>query len=151
MLNRLKIPIKILPHAVEKVVPRYHTRYASGLDLRAAIHDDIELKKGDHTLIPVGISVSIPVGYEGQVRPRSGLSVKNGITLINSPGTIDSDYRGEIYIPVINFGKVIFIITRGIRLAQLVICPIAYVEFDASLSLYDTDRSSSGFGSTGLI
>ena len=117
----MRLQILRLPHAADLPLPRYATEGSAGLDLLAAIDTDIELKPGARQLVPTGISIALPLGFEAQVRPRSGLAINHGITLINSPGTIDSDYRGEIKCPMINHGDTAFRITRGMKIAQLII------------------------------
>ena len=128
----------------------YMTAGAAGMDLHAAVDADIVLAPGAIALIPTGLEVAIPDGYEGQVRPRSGLAVKHGISLPNTPATIDSDYRGEIRVPVINLGREPFRVTRGMRIAQLVIAPVARVTWDEVSDLPVTTRASGGFGHSGV-
>ncbi len=130
--------------------PEYKTHGASGMDLLANNDEAIMLEPMQRTLVPTGIFVEIPYGYEGQVRARSGLSIKNGITLVNCVGTIDSDYRGELQIPVINLGAETFVISRGDRIAQLIIAKYEKIEWDESETLEDTTRGMGGFGSTGI-
>ena len=130
-------------------LPLYSTKQSSGLDLRANIIDEIILTPFERKLIPTGLSISIPDGYEAQVRPRSGLSIKNGITVLNSPGTIDSDYRGEIGIIMINHGNEDFLILPNDRIAQMVIAPVIYAEFIEVDTLKETNRGEKGYGSTG--
>lgn len=130
--------------------PEYKTHGASGMDLLANNAEAIMLEPMQRTLVPTGIFVEIPYGYEGQVRARSGLSIKNGITLVNCVGTIDSDYRGELQIPVINLGAETFVISRGDRIAQLIIAKYEKIEWDESETLEDTTRGMGGFGSTGI-
>ena len=142
--------IKKSPTAQDLDLPKYQTQGSSGLDLRANITDPITLAQGDFTTIPVGIHISIPLGYEAQIRPRSGLAAKHGITVLNSPGTIDSDYRGEIKVPLINHGKEDFEITRGLRIAQMVIAPVHMANFAEVDELDDTERGDGGFGHTKL-
>jgi dUTP pyrophosphatase len=131
-------------------LPRYMSPGSSGLDLAAAIEREWTLAPGEIRLIPTGLAVAIPPGYEGQVRPRSGLALKNGISLVNSPGTIDSDYRGEIGLAVINLGPKPFTVRRGDRLAQLVINRIYQAEIQVVEKLEDTDRGAGGFGHSGV-
>ncbi|MGX8794485.1 dUTP diphosphatase [Fusibacter sp. JL298sf-3] len=131
-------------------LPEYKTLGASGLDLLADNETPIVLKPMERTLVPTGLFVEIPVGYEGQVRARSGLSIKNGITLANCVGTIDSDYRGELKIPVINLGDAAFTIARGDRIAQLIIAKYERITWDAVETVEDTERGAGGFGSTGV-
>ena len=131
-------------------LPVYETEGASGMDIRAWIEDDIILGPGDIKLVPTGISISVPLGYEAQIRPRSGLALKHGIGLVNSPGTIDSDYRGEIGIIMANFGKEPFIIRRGDRIAQMVIAKIYHARILEVDDLDSTARGDGGFGHSGI-
>lgn len=130
--------------------PEYQTSGASGLDLLAAVEEDVDIASGEFKLIPTGMMIEVPLGFEAQVRPRSGLALKHGITVLNTPGTIDSDYRGEIQVILINFGKKRFTVTRGMRIAQLVLGKIARVDLQERDSLDHTERSSGGFGHTGI-
>ncbi len=129
--------------------PRYQSKYAAGADLQAAIYEDLVLKPGHRELIPTGLRIELPEGFEAQIRPRSGLAVKQGITIVNTPGTIDSDYRGEIKVLLINLGHSDYTIKRGDRIAQMVICPVITANFIMQESLNETFRSRGGFGSTG--
>ena len=150
MTDALTIPVQRLPHSRDLELPIQATSASSGVDLAAAIHTPVRLEPGDHALIETGLAIAVPEGFEAQVRPRSGLALKHGITVLNSPGTIDADYRGEIKVILINLGKESFTIERGMRIAQLVIGqvnPIAWKEVDA---LPDSDRGAAGFGSTGV-
>ena len=130
-------------------MPEYKTSGSSGLDLEAYIAKDITLGPNETKLIPTGISVAVPNDFEIQIRPRSGLALKNNITVLNTPGTIDADYRGEIKIILINLGKSEFVIKKGDRIAQMVVCPIVKIEFENVENLPETVRGSGGFGSTG--
>lgn len=130
-------------------LPRYMTPLAAGMDLHAAIDDDLALAPGKITLIPTGFAVAIPKGFEGQIRPRSGLAVKHGIGLINSPGTIDADYRGEVKVAMINLGKQTYTFKRGQRIAQMVIQQVYRATFSVVGRLPSTDRNTGGFGHTG--
>ena len=148
----LTLSIKRLPHAADLPIPRYETAGAAGLDLQAAVAADapLTLKSGARALVPTGLTMALPVGFEAQVRPRSGLALKQGVTLVNTPGTIDSDYRGEIGVILINHGQEDVVVARGMRIAQLVIAPVVQallVEVDA---LDPSDRGVGGFGSTGV-
>jgi len=125
------------------------TEHAAGLDLRAAVVEPIEIEPGSFVLIPTGLRLGIPLGYEGQVRPRSGLAAKYGITLVNSPGTIDADYRGEVQVVMGNNGAEPFIINRGDRIAQLIVAPVAHVQVELADCLEETERGQGGFGHTG--
>ena len=142
-----KIQIKKL--SSEVLTPKYETAGSSGMDIAAFIEKDIIINPGDKTLVPTGFSLSVPQGYEVQIRPRSGLAAKKGITVLNTPGTIDSDYRGEIKVILINLSKDVFVIKNGERIAQMVICPIEQVTVEEVKELSETDRGTSGFGSTG--
>jgi|TARA_B110000027_G_C15995749_1_gene245184 dUTP pyrophosphatase len=142
-----KIQIKKLSNEV--LTPKYETPGASGMDIAAYIDQDIIINSGDKALVPTGFSLSIPLGYEIQIRPRSGLAVKKGITVLNTPGTIDSDYRGEIKVVLINLSKDKFTVKNGERIAQMVVCPIEQVSVEEVKELSETDRGTSGFGSTG--
>ncbi len=148
----LTVHIKRLPHAADLPIPRYETAGAAGLDLQAAVAIDapLILKAGARALVPTGLMLALPAGFEAQVRPRSGLALKQGITLVNSPGTIDSDYRGEIGVILINHGQEDVVVTRGMRIAQLVIAPVIQARLVEVGELDDTDRAAGGFGSTGV-
>ena len=145
------IDVKPLPHAEGLPLPAYQTAHAAGLDLLAAIPDvaPMVLAPGKHAMIPTGLTIALPPGYEAQVRPRSGLAAKHGITVLNSPGTIDADYRGEISVLLINHGAEPFTIKRGERIAQMVIAPVVQAEFRVVAALPSSDRGTGGFGSTG--
>ena len=146
-----KINIIKLDHLKELPLPQHTTIHSAGVDLIAAIDENLLIKSGNRALVATGIAIAIPEGFEGQVRPRSGLAVKNGITVINAPGTIDSDYRGEIKVPIINLGDKDFIIERGMRIAQLVISKYEKIEWDLVKQLPEnSSRGDAGFGSTGL-
>lgn len=145
----LSVPIKILENAKGISLPNYSTGQSAGMDLCAAVEEALTLEPGQRTLIPTGLSIALPKGYEAQVRPRSGLAIKNGVTVLNSPGTIDSDYRGEIKIILANLGSEDFVVERGMRVAQMVIAAheqAAWIEVD---NLDETQRGAGGFGSTG--
>jgi dUTP pyrophosphatase len=126
------------------------TAHAAGMDLHAAIETDVVVEPGAIVLVPIGIEVAIPEGFEGQVRPRSGLAMRHGVTLPNTPGTIDADYRGEIRVPLINLGREAFVLTRGMRIAQLIVAPVTRVAWDEVRELSDTSRARGGFGHSGL-
>lgn len=149
----VELRIMRLPHAADLPLPAYQSAYAAGLDLMAAVPVDapVTLAPGERSLIPTGIAVEIPIGSEGQIRPRSGLAVHHGVTVLNAPGTIDADYRGELQIILVNFGRDPFVIQRGMRIAQLVIAPIQHVKLVECTSLDTTARKSGGFGSTGIL
>jgi dUTP pyrophosphatase len=140
-----------LPHGEGLPLPSYQSEHAAGLDLVAALPEDspVELEPSDRALVPTGLVIELPEGYEAQVRPRSGLALKYGVTVLNSPGTIDADYRGEVKVLLINLGSAAFPIQRGDRIAQLVISPVTHVEIVAADALGATERGKGGFGSTG--
>lgn len=139
-----------LDHAMDLPLPAYETTFAAGMDLRAAISEPVTLQAGERGLVPTGFVMAIPAGYEGQVRPRSGLAYKYGVTLTNSPGTIDADYRGEVKVLMINHGNQDLVISRGDRIAQLVIAPVIQAVCQEVESLDETSRGDGGFGSTGV-
>ncbi len=144
------VPIKKLPHAEGLELPHYATEQSAGMDLLAAIDAPFTLEAGESTLIKTGLSIALPDGFEAQVRPRSGLALKSGITVLNSPGTVDADYRGEIGVILINHSKKDFTIERGMRIAQMVIAPYAQAKWHLTESLDETARGEGGFGSTGM-
>jgi dUTP pyrophosphatase len=131
-------------------LPAAATTQAAGLDLAAAVEDAVLIPPGGRALVPTGFALALPAGYEGQVRPRSGLAVKHGVTVLNAPGTIDADYRGEVMVPLINHGADAFTVTRGMRIAQLVVAPVAAVTLVEAAELGETPRGTNGFGSTGV-
>jgi dUTP pyrophosphatase len=131
-------------------LPKYMTPHSAGMDICAAVENQVSLNPGDITLIPTGFAISLPIGFEAQIRPRSGLAVKHGISIINAPGTIDADYRGEIQIALINLGKLPFTIRRGDRIAQMVIARVSQARFSIVDALDDSLRNSGGFGHTGV-
>ncbi|HTK79092.1 MAG TPA: dUTP diphosphatase [Rhizomicrobium sp.] len=145
----MKVLIQRLPHARDLPLPAYATPGSAGLDLLAANDTDVELKPGARVALPCGIAIALPEGYEAQVRPRSGLALNHGITMLNTPGTIDSDYRGEIKAIVINLGDAPFRITRGMKIAQMIIAHHERIEFTEIAELPKTQRAAGGFGSTG--
>ena len=145
----MEIPVCILPHGKDLDLPSYQTSGSAGMDLRAALTEPVTLAPLARHAIPTGLQMAIPMGYEGQVRPRSGLAFRHGISIPNAPGTIDSDYRGEIKVLLINLGSEPFSIERGMRIAQLVITPIVQAQLSPKFSLEDSERGSGGFGSTG--
>lgn len=152
MMNRdIVIEIVRLPHAADLALPAYQSADAAGLDLVAAVDDlqPIHLGIGERHLVPTGIVLAIPPGFEGQVRPRSGLALKHGITVLNAPGTIDADYRGELKVLLVNLGGEPFVVRRGDRIAQLVIAPVMRAEVRVVDTLDATPRGEGGFGSTG--
>lgn len=146
----LTVQIRRLPSSDGLALPVYMTPGAAGMDLHAAIEDDVEIEPGQIVLVPTGLEIAIPGGFEGQVRPRSGLAVKHGISLPNTPATIDSDYRGEIRVPLINLGRGSFRVSRGMRIAQFVVAPVARVTWDEVDVLPVSDRGAQGFGHSGV-
>ena len=143
------VAIRRLPHGADLPLPSYATEGSAGLDVLAAIADEIVLAPGERRLVPAGIAIALPAGFEAQLRPRSGLAARHGVTLLNSPGTIDADYRGEIQAILINLGVAPFLLRRGDRMAQLVVAPVTRVRWQEADGLDDTARGSGGFGSTG--
>ena len=147
----LKIIIEKISQSESFQLPKYHSQNSSGLDIIADIKDPVNLKQNEIFLVPTGIKLKIPQGYEGQVRPRSGLALNHGITILNSPGTIDSDYRGEVKVVLINHFSKIFTIKPNMRIGQIVFAPIVKIQLQfGDIDIFETKRSSSGFGSTGL-
>jgi dUTP pyrophosphatase len=144
------VPLKWLDNGADLALPQYETAGSAGADIRAAVDAPLRLEPGQRALVPAGFAMALPAGYEAQVRPRSGLAVKNGITVLNAPGTIDSDYRGEVRVPLINLGDEAFTVERGMRIAQLVIAPVVQAGFDEVSDLDETERGAGGFGSTGV-
>ena len=145
------VRIKRLPHAQDLPLPAYETQGAAGLDLRAALPEsDLELAPGARGLVPTGLVLALPQGSEGQVRPRSGLALRHGVTVLNAPGTIDADYRGEVQVLLVNLGQEPFIIRHGDRIAQLVVAPVVQARLVEVQLLDDTVRGAGGFGSTGI-
>lgn len=132
------------------VLPTYHSELAAGMDIGAAIQEPVVIEQGEIKLFPTGFAVAIPPGYEIQVRPRSGLAIKHGITVVNAPGTIDADYRGEIKVGLVNLGTEVFTINRGDRIAQLVLAPVCAAVVSEVSELDETERNAGGFGHTGL-
>jgi dUTP pyrophosphatase len=147
----VEIPITRLPHSDGLELPSYATQHAAGLDLRAAVAEDapLTLKPGARALVPTGLAIALPEGYEAQVRPRSGLALKAGVTCLNSPGTIDADYRGEVGVILANLGQEPVVIRRGDRIAQLVVARYERIAWSETESLEQTARGAGGFGSTG--
>ena len=141
-----------LPHGADLPLPDYQTALAAGLDLLAAVPADapVEIVPGGRALIPTGVAIALPPGYEGQVRPRSGLAIRHGITVLNTPGTVDADYRGELQIILVNLGRDTFIIQRGMRIAQIIVAPVSRARLVETDRLPATERATGGFGSTGF-
>jgi len=149
-MTKINVALKVLDHAVGMKLPHYETEQSAGMDLTAAVEEAFDLEPGMRTLIPTGLSIALPKGFEAQVRPRSGLALKNGVTVLNSPGTVDADYRGEIKVILANLGTEIFTVERGMRIAQMVISKHEHIEWTAVDDLDETDRGEGGFGSTGV-
>jgi dUTP pyrophosphatase len=148
-----KVPLKVmrLPHGADLPLPSYQSEGAAGLDLLAAVAADapITIEPGHRAAVPTGVAVALPAGTEGQVRPRSGLALRHGVSVLNAPGTIDADYRGEIRVILVNLGQVAFTVARGMRIAQLIIAPCMQVTICETINLDETTRGVAGFGSTG--
>ena len=151
MNGTIKIEVRQLPNGEGLALPAYQSALAAGLDLLAALPEDAPfvLGPGKFTLVPTGLSIALPAGYEAQVRPRSGLAARHGVTVLNAPGTVDADYRGEIAVPLINHSDMPFTIRRGERIAQMVIAPVVQAELIPVTTLSATTRGDGGFGSTG--
>jgi dUTP pyrophosphatase len=151
MSEAVKIEVLQLPNGAGLALPAYQSALAAGLDLLAAIPEDapVILAPGKYALVPTGLAIALPPGYEAQVRPRSGLAARHGVTVLNAPGTVDADYRGEIGVPLINHGEAPFTVRRGERIAQMVIAPVVQAELIPVTTLSTTARGSGGFGSTG--
>ncbi len=145
----VSVAVVKLPHAENLNLPAYATEHAAGMDLCAAVEHDVTLLPGERKLIPTGLTIALPEGYEAQVRPRSGLALKNGVTVLNSPGTIDADYRGEVQVILANLGQEPFTITRGMRIAQMVVAAYARASWSEEKELPSSARGAGGFGSTG--
>lgn len=155
--GRLRMPtipvrIKALPHYDGLDLPAYETAQSAGMDLRAAVENDepVTIPPGEWRLVPVGIAIALPAGYEAQIRPRSGLAAKKGISCVNTPGTIDADYRGEIRVNLINHGREAFTVNRGDRIAQMIVAPVSQAVWEIVDQLDNTERGAGGFGSTGV-
>ena len=149
--QRVEVRIKRLSHGADLPLPEYQSALAAGLDLLAAVpaNAPIELAPGARALVPTGIAIALPAGFEGQVRPRSGLAARYGITVLNAPGTVDADYRGELQVILVNFGAEPFVISRGMRIAQLIAAPVQRIKLVEVDALESTARAQGGFGSTG--
>ena len=147
----IEVHIVRLPHAADLPLPEYQSALAAGLDLLAAVPADapLELVPGARALVPTGIAIALPAGFEGQVRPRSGLAARHGITVLNTPGTVDADYRGELQVILVNLGAESFLVSRAMRIAQLIIAPVQRIKFREVDALDATARAQGGFGSTG--
>ena len=149
-MTMFDVAVSRLPHGADLALPAYATPGSAGIDLLAAISNDISLAPGSRALISTGLAIALPEGYEAQVRPRSGLALKNGVTVLNSPGTIDADYRGEIGVILINHGDAPFVVTRGMRIAQLIVAPVTQLSWVETTELPTTTRGTGGYGSTGM-
>jgi dUTP pyrophosphatase len=145
----MALPVRILPHGAGLALPAYQTADSAGLDLVAAVAVEMVLNPGARALVPTGLAIALPRGYEAQIRPRSGLAFKHGITLLNTPGTIDADYRGEVKVLMINLGQEPFAVKRGERIAQMVVAPVTRIAWQPVADLEETARGAGGFGSTG--
>lgn len=145
----IEVALKPLDHAIGLNKPSYATEQSAGMDLTAALEEAIEIAPGERALVPTGLSLALPPGYEAQIRPRSGLALKHGVTVLNSPGTVDADYRGEVKVILANLGTEPFTIERGMRIAQMVIAQYQQVQWNVVEDLDDTSRGAGGFGSTG--
>jgi len=148
-MTDVPVPLRRLPHAAGLPLPAYASALAAGVDLLAAVAEPLTLAPGTRARIPTGIAIALPEGSEAQVRPRSGLAARHGVTVLNSPGTVDADYRGEIAVVLINLGDAPFRIERGMRIAQLVVAPVTRVRWREAAALPETERAAGGFGSTG--
>lgn len=146
----VQIPILRLAHAADLPLPKYETAHAAGMDLMACVPAPVTLNPGKRAMVPTGFSMALPEGFEAQVRPRSGLAARHGITVLNAPGTIDADYRGELAVILINHGDVAFTIERGMRIAQMVVAKVARGNWMETTELSESGRGAGGFGSTGL-
>ena len=146
-----ELSVQRLAHSEGLELPTYATAHAAGMDLLAAVDGPLTLAPGNRQLVPTGLSIALPPGTEAQIRPRSGLALKHGITVLNAPGTIDADYRGEVKVLLANLGQEDFVITRGMRIAQMIVAPYLRVSWDLLDNLEDTERGEGGFGSTGTL
>ncbi len=149
-MQNVRVALQRLPQGEGLPIPGYMSAHASGADLHAAVAEQLTLLPGGRALVPTGFSIALPPGYEAQVRPRSGLAIRNGVTCLNSPGTIDADYRGEVQVVLANFGTEPFVVRRGDRIAQIVVAPVVRATFEIVDELPATQRGDGGFGSTGL-
>ena len=149
-MSPVRVAIRRLPNGEGLPLPSARTVGSAGIDLAAAVEGPVVIPPGGRALIPTGFAIALPEGHEGQVRPRSGLAVEHGVTVLNAPGTIDADYRGEVKVPLINLGDAPFTVTRGMRIAQLVVAPVTSVRLEEVADLGETGRGGGGFGSTGF-
>ncbi len=148
-MEPIRVAITRLRGSEDLPLPGYMTEHAAGMDLVAAVERDLVLSPGQRALVPTGVAIALPEGFEAQIRPRSGLAIKSGVTLLNTPGTIDADYRGEIRVILINHGSEDFVVRRGDRIAQMIVAPVCRVLWDVQAALPSTERGSGGFGHTG--
>ena len=149
MSRTVSVQITREPGCDDLPLPAYETEHAAGMDMRAAVTEPLTLQPGERSLVPTGLRIALPEGYEAQIRPRSGLAIKHGISLLNTPGTIDADYRGEIRIIIANLGQQPFVINRGDRIAQMIVAPVTKVAWEVTDTLSETTRGAGGFGHTG--
>ena len=149
MTTAIRVSVKRLPHNEDLPLPSYESASAAGMDLPAAVTADVILDPGERDLIATGLAIALPDGYEAQIRPRSGLAARNGVTVLNTPGTVDADYRGEVKVILVNLGNEPFTATRGMRIAQMVIAPVVQAAMEQVDELPETDRGPGGFGHTG--
>jgi dUTP pyrophosphatase len=150
-MNEVRVAVRRLPQGEGLPIPQYKSEHAAGADLCAAVREQLTLLPGARALVPTGLSIALPPGYEAQIRPRSGLAIRNGVTCLNAPGTIDADYRGEVQVVLANFGTEPFVIRRGDRIAQMIVAPVGRARFDLVDELPPTVRGDGGFGSTGVL
>ena len=148
-MSTITVAVQRLPHGADLPLPSYATAGSAGMDLLAAVEAPVTLAPGERRLIPTGLRIALPDGHEAQIRPRSGLALKHGVTVLNSPGTIDADYRGEVAVILANLGQGTFTIERGMRIAQMVLAPVAQFQWNTEAELAGTGRQGGGFGSTG--
>lgn len=148
--NEIEVVFQKLGHAEDLELPAYESSQAAGMDLRAALAEPVSLQPGERSLIPTGLRMALPKGYEAQVRPRSGLAIRHGVTMLNTPGTIDSDYRGELKVIAVNLGQKAYTVHHGDRIAQMVIAPVVRAGVKQVRKLEETERGAGGFGSTGI-
>jgi dUTP pyrophosphatase len=146
---QLPVALQVLPHGEGLPLPAYATAGSAGCDLRAAVRSELRVEPGHRTLVPTGFAIALPEGWEAQVRPRSGLAIQHGLTVLNAPGTIDADYRGEIKVALVNLGDAAVVVARGDRIAQLVFAPVVKARWQVVDSLDETNRGAGGFGSSG--
>ncbi|HXO17984.1 MAG TPA: dUTP diphosphatase [Candidatus Dormibacteraeota bacterium] len=149
-MESVRVALRLLPHGEGLPLPGYMSEHAAGADLCAAVAETLTLLPGARALVPTGFSIALPFGYEAQIRPRSGLAVRTGVTCLNAPGTVDADYRGEVQVVLANLGPDPVVIRRGDRIAQMIVAPVAHADFDVVDDLPPTARGDGGFGSTGV-